>query len=223
MNNPAPVLVGIIGPLTEGKAIFYDKVVSEIFQDWILSDEIQKNIKQTCAAANELTDLGATCYIPHLNAYWHICHQHEEDFWISQSLSVLSRCDLIFKLPGESAGTRKEEAHLRAMGLPVTESMTCANALIKATTELRKETGRMFLNLPTAIKTRLCNELDAMSFLFLYYQSGEKENFPVTGELPAEPKLQESNRSPEPSGEGKASTECSDLLEGEEKERQLQP
>lgn len=205
MNNPAPVLVGIIGPLTDGTG----KVDLAHYH-------------RALDAAEELSALEASCYIPHLNCEWHYDYAHTEDFWISQSLSVLSRCDFIFKLPGESAGTRKEEAHLRSMGLPITMSMTCANALIKATTELRRATGRSFLNLPYGVKTKLCNELDAMSFLFFYHQNARKENSLIREESPVAQQTPDPNQSPVPSEGDKASPEYSDLPEGEEKEKELQ-
>ncbi len=62
---------------------------------------------------------GHAPFIPHL---YHFLHMHEPqpyEAWMAMDLAWLKRCDVFFRMPGQSPGADLEEQWARALGLPV--------------------------------------------------------------------------------------------------------
>ena len=57
--------------------------------------------------------------IPHLTAFWHLVHPHEYAHWLEYDLKILSRCDALLRLPGESSGADGEVEFAEMNGIPV--------------------------------------------------------------------------------------------------------
>ena len=70
--------------------------------------------------ASRLQETGlVTCFVPHQNLVWHLVEPKEDDHWYAHDLSFLSRCDGVFRLPGQSTGADAEEEFARERGIPV--------------------------------------------------------------------------------------------------------
>lgn len=77
------------------------------------------NTRAAIDAGNRLADAGYTVIIPHLSHFWHMIHPHDWNFWLMQDMVLVTRCDLLVRLPGESKGADMEEAVARANNIPV--------------------------------------------------------------------------------------------------------
>lgn len=70
-------------------------------------------------AYHHLLDAGIPAICPHLS---HFAEQHrprEYEEWLALDLRLLERCDVLVRLPGESAGADREAAHAGRRGIPV--------------------------------------------------------------------------------------------------------
>ena len=67
------------------------------------------NTRNAIQAAEELLAAGLIPYIPHLSMLWHLVQPHDIEFWYEYDLFMLTRCDCMLRLPGESTGADREE------------------------------------------------------------------------------------------------------------------
>lgn len=57
--------------------------------------------------------------IPHLTMTWHLVSPKPYEAWLDYDLHLLSRCDALFRLPGDSSGADAEVAFADDRGIPV--------------------------------------------------------------------------------------------------------
>jgi hypothetical protein len=63
-------------------------------------------------------------FLPHLYHFWASYYpHHDEEFWLDIDLAWLSRCDCIYRMPGDSDGADMEVAKANELGLPVFYNM----------------------------------------------------------------------------------------------------
>lgn len=70
-------------------------------------------------ALHHLLDAGVPAICPHLS---HLAETHRaRDYgdWMALDLRLVERCDVLVRLPGDSAGADREVAHARYHGIPV--------------------------------------------------------------------------------------------------------
>lgn len=84
----AKLAVYIAGPYTKGDVVM--------------------NIRKAVEAADVLANVGCAPFIPHLSHLWHTISPHDYEFWLDQDMQWLERCDVLLRLPGESAGADRE-------------------------------------------------------------------------------------------------------------------
>ena len=70
-----------------------------------------------------LWSLGYCPFIPHLNHFWHRRHPRSDQQWLDYDNHWLRCCDLLYRLPGASAGADAEVELARSLGIPVVESL----------------------------------------------------------------------------------------------------
>ena len=75
--------------------------------------------KATKAARALATDYRFDAYLPQLSVLWGIVDPQPYEYWISLGFNMLSRCDGLIRLPGDSPGADREVEHAKALGLPV--------------------------------------------------------------------------------------------------------
>ena len=66
------------------------------------------NTRNAILAGEEVIKRGHIPFVPHLNHFWHFLCSHDIDFWYEYDLEWLRVCDIILRLPGESAGADNE-------------------------------------------------------------------------------------------------------------------
>jgi hypothetical protein len=74
------------------------------------------NIRQAILAANEVLEKGYYVFIPHLTHFWHMITPKEYDKWLEIDTAILERCDIIYRIPGESVGADLEVALAKNLG-----------------------------------------------------------------------------------------------------------
>lgn len=97
------ILVYIAGPLSNG--------------DWMV------NLRNAIDAQKAVRRLGAVAVVPHLSAFAHLVHAEEYETWLAEDFTLLERCDVLLRLPGESEGSDREVIHARRAGVHVVRSL----------------------------------------------------------------------------------------------------
>ena len=81
----------------------------------------EQNVRNAIAAGEDLFRQGYTPIIPHLNWYWHQIYEHSWNEWIKYGLRLLSACECLYRLPGQSSGADIEVEEAKRLGIPVVE------------------------------------------------------------------------------------------------------
>lgn len=81
--------------------------------------DVAVNVRNAIMAANRLADCGFAPFVPHLLHFWHMVCPRPYEFWCDLDNQFLPFCDALFRLPGESSGSDKEEELARSLGIPV--------------------------------------------------------------------------------------------------------
>ena len=97
--NNKPMLIYVAGPYSNG--------------------DVAENIRKACVAGNELLEAGYIPYIPHLNGFWHFAFPKSRETWLKIDLEILSRCDGVLRIGGESLGANKKIRFAEKLGIPV--------------------------------------------------------------------------------------------------------
>lgn len=64
-------------------------------------------------------ELGFDVFIPHLTLFWHFINPRPVEFWYEYDLRILTRCDALFRISGESVGADKEVTRAKELSLPI--------------------------------------------------------------------------------------------------------
>lgn len=86
-----------------------------------------ENVTRQIYIANGLADLGYAPFWPlssHFLAQKGIGRHVSEAAWLSLSVSWITACDYMIRIPLPSKGADAEEAHAKALGIPVFENIT---------------------------------------------------------------------------------------------------
>ena len=79
-----------------------------------------ENTHLAVKTATELQDTGlVTCVVPHLNLVWHLVAPQPPDYWYEYDYAILTRCDALLRLPGDSTGADAEVAFAVERGIRV--------------------------------------------------------------------------------------------------------
>jgi len=66
------------------------------------------NIRAAVLAGLALRDAGFVPIVPHTSGFMHYLDPREYEFWMEWDFDLLSRCDCLLILPGESPGAERE-------------------------------------------------------------------------------------------------------------------
>lgn len=87
------------------------------------SGMVWDNVRKAIQAADRIYDKGHHSFIPHLSAFQAVTSSpRTEEEWMDLCFQMLSRCDALFRLEGESRGSDREVLFAQKLGLPVYES-----------------------------------------------------------------------------------------------------
>lgn len=82
------------------------------------SSEPEFNTHKAIKVAGKLSDMGYVVFVPHLSHYWDKIDKRNYEWWMSYDFEILSRCDLLVRMPGESSGADREVAFAIAHNIP---------------------------------------------------------------------------------------------------------
>ena len=75
--------------------------------------DVGGNIRRACYAGDMLLLKGHIPVIPHLSHLWHLISPHSWETWMEISLALLTVCDAVLRLDGESNGADLEIAQAK--------------------------------------------------------------------------------------------------------------
>ncbi len=81
--------------------------------------DVAVNVRNAVLAANEVLDAGHTPFVPHLTHLWHLITPRPYEDWLCLDIKWLKICDVVIRLPGESAGADEEVAVAERLNIPV--------------------------------------------------------------------------------------------------------
>lgn len=81
--------------------------------------DVVVNVRNAVMAAEKIAEAGGFPFIPHLSHLWHTIAPHDWEFWLRQDLEWVERCDVFFRMSGESNGAALEEKCARELGKPI--------------------------------------------------------------------------------------------------------
>jgi len=83
-----------------------------------------ENVQAQFQAAHTVMDLGHCPVAPLLDHFLHMHRPRPYQDWIDCCLAKVRRCDIVWRLPGESPGAEKEVAAAEQCGIPVACNMS---------------------------------------------------------------------------------------------------
>lgn len=78
-----------------------------------------ENVKAQIDAADQLMNYGFAVYVPLLSHFQHMIHPRPYQDWIELDNIWVLKCDILLRLPGESAGADEEAQLARDNNMPV--------------------------------------------------------------------------------------------------------
>ncbi len=77
------------------------------------------HVRKAILTANKIILAGLHPHVPHLTQLWHMITPKTWEEWLDMDEQTLSRCDALYRLPGESIGADREIRFAEARGIPV--------------------------------------------------------------------------------------------------------
>jgi hypothetical protein len=62
-------------------------------------------------------------FCPHLSVFHHIYSPKSHAEWLAYDFQIISHCDALYRMPGESVGADKEEEFCEQEGIPVFDTL----------------------------------------------------------------------------------------------------
>jgi len=81
------------------------------------------NTRNAILIGEEIVRMGHIPFIPHLTHFWHMIFPHEYQYWMEMDEKWLIRCDVLFRMPGNSPGADLEVKIAKERGMPVYYSL----------------------------------------------------------------------------------------------------
>lgn len=81
------------------------------------------NVRNACLAGDEILKKGHIPLVPHLTALWHAISPKSWEEWMEIDTALLSMCDALVRLPGESKGADMEVAEAKKLHLIIYDNL----------------------------------------------------------------------------------------------------
>jgi len=82
------------------------------------------NLREVITAAERLFKEGYIPFIPHtMTTLWALLHPKGKEQWLEIDLEILSRCDVLLRIDGDSEGAEIEVDYAQDHDIPVYESV----------------------------------------------------------------------------------------------------
>jgi hypothetical protein len=83
--------------------------------------DVAENVRRAIDYGEHFRRRGFAVYVPHLGYYWPFGWTYEE--WMQHDFIWLAKCDVVFRVAGESSGADREVGFAMARGIPVFTSL----------------------------------------------------------------------------------------------------
>jgi len=93
-------------------------VVVYIASPYTIGD-VAVNVRRQMEMSDRLMSLGYCPVAPLLTHFQHLCFPRPYEDWMRVDLEMISRCDVLLRMEGESSGADREAAHALSIGIPV--------------------------------------------------------------------------------------------------------
>jgi len=97
-------------------------VVVYIASPYTIGD-VAMNVRRQIEMSDRLMTLGYCPVAPLLTHFQHLCFPRPYEDWMRVDLEMISRCDALLRMEGESVGADREVAHALSIGIPVVYSV----------------------------------------------------------------------------------------------------
>lgn len=77
------------------------------------------NTNKAVRIGNLLSERGYAVFIPHLTLLWHIITPKPLQFWYDHDIEILRRCDLLYRIEGNSKGADEEVRIAEELGIKI--------------------------------------------------------------------------------------------------------
>jgi hypothetical protein len=77
------------------------------------------NTRRAVHFAELIEERGGAVFIPHLSMLWDLISPAPYGEWLKRDFNVLSRCDALFRIDGDSAGADMEVDYAKTVRVPV--------------------------------------------------------------------------------------------------------
>ena len=92
--------------------------------------DVGENVSRHIEAANIVMNMGHCPIAPLLTHFMHIVRPRPYEDWMACDLELVKRCDIVWRLPGESKGADRETAAAAAAGIAVVDSFAALQDLL---------------------------------------------------------------------------------------------
>lgn len=92
------------------------------------SADPERCTQEAIDVGSRLLDAGIAVIIPHYSHFMHLRHPKPYETWMRVDFALVSVCDGLLRIPGESSGADREVALARELAMPV---FTTEAAVIK--------------------------------------------------------------------------------------------
>ena len=82
------------------------------------SSEPEFNTHKAIKIGAKLSDMGYAVFVPHLSYWWDKIDKRDYEWYMEYDFNILSRCDLLVRIPGESKGADREWNFARLNDIP---------------------------------------------------------------------------------------------------------
>ena len=83
------------------------------------SPDPSENTNKALRIGDTLMEMGYIPFIPHINHFWHMVTPRHYKSWLAYDIEWLKVCDALYRFPGKSSGSDKEEVIARKLNIPV--------------------------------------------------------------------------------------------------------
>lgn len=81
--------------------------------------DVAVNVRRAIEKANLLMEFGFVPIVPHLSHLWHMIAPKKYEEWMAYDMQLLSKCDALYAMAGESIGRDLEVVEAERLGIPV--------------------------------------------------------------------------------------------------------
>ena len=83
------------------------------------SEDEKTNVQIAIMTAEAIIQMGGIPYLPHLTLFWDKQFRHPKDYWMTLDKAWLSKCDALYRIPGNSEGADEEVKYAHELKIPV--------------------------------------------------------------------------------------------------------